>query len=348
MKNIKVLVAGIGVVLASVSLGIEAASAHGSGSPSVPPHSHPPFSASANNPLDSGSVFYGEPLPLGNGAFRSFVIFNEHGEPTNIGTTFSQETLSSLPSLANGTPSTFPYPTYLYNPLLPPQASATPFGDLELLYFNDGHTPEEQPGYRDQHIDFSFYLSTFAERHSTICPHPVGFFECAGEELDKAVQKPDPRAVPVGFEQVPPGSQFYAVSGAGTAFFNPAEPNPLASLFFGFNEGKMTFIDLLITVDFFEDLAAQPNSSFTSPVPQPAGFMYAKDGYYPTTYTVTYDEVNKYTVSLGGLTFRSANSTSVPEHSSPLTLLGLGAFWTVARLTINRKKTDKSWFKKKN
>ncbi|MFM6511528.1 MAG: hypothetical protein ACKPH4_03385 [Microcystis panniformis] len=338
MKNIKLLAAVIGAVLASVSLGIEAASAHGSGSPSVPPHSHPPFSGSANNPLDSASVFYGEPLPLGNGTFRSFVTFDDHGEPTNIGLTFSQETLSSLPNPANGNPSTFPYPTHFYYPPLPPQASATPFGDLELLYFNDGHTPGGS-GYGEEHIDFSFYLPTFAERRSTICPNTNEFFQCFGEELEKAVQAPNPEAVPTGFIQVPPGSQFYALSGAGTAFFNPLEPNPRASLFFGFSEGKMTFIDVLIATDFFSDLAtSQPSGgSFTVAIPQPAGYQYAKDGYYPTTYTVTYDEVNKYTVSLGGLTFRSANSTSVPEYSSPLALLGIGTFVLVTSLRTKHR-----------
>ncbi|MFM6324194.1 MAG: hypothetical protein ACKPH1_19900, partial [Microcystis panniformis] len=103
--------------------------------------------------------------------------------------------------------------------------------------------------------------------------------------------------------------------------------------------GKMTFIDVLIATDFFSDLAtSQPSGgSFTVAIPQPAGYQYAKDGYYPTTYTVTYDEVNKYTVSLGGLTFRSANSTSVPEYSSPLALLGIGTFVLVTSLRTKHR-----------
>ncbi|MFM6435438.1 MAG: PEP-CTERM sorting domain-containing protein, partial [Microcystis panniformis] len=97
--------------------------------------------------------------------------------------------------------------------------------------------------------------------------------------------------------------------------------------------GKMTFIDVLIATDFFSDLAtSQPSGgSFTVAIPQPAGYQYAKDGYYPDSYTITYDpdQSNPYAVSLGKLTFHSA---AIPEPSSGFVLLGFGAAGAVARL----------------
>jgi hypothetical protein len=47
-------------------------------------------------------------------------------------------------------------------------------------------------------------------------------------------------------------------------------------------------------------------------------------------------------MSLGGLTFRPANPASVPEPSSTLALLGLGALGVVTQLRVNRKKTKVS------
>jgi hypothetical protein len=342
VKNLSVTAAG--AMFSAFALGMQAAHAHAGHSHSEPLSGLlPPISSSADSVLNSGSIFYGEPLPVGNGTFNSFVRLDDNGNPSDIGVTFSNATLSGLPNLSNS-PSTFPFPTQFLYPPLPSEASATPFGDLELLYFNDGHTPEEVPGYRDEHIDFSFYLPTFQERRSTICPNSPGNFQCAGEELERAVQRPAPGAIPTGFEQVPPGSQFYALAGAGTAFFDTTGSYPLeAAPFFGFSEGEMTFIDLLITNNFFQALNAQPNGgTFTTALAQPAGFLYAKDGYYPTTYSVTANGSGEYTVSLGGLTFRPTTPTSVPEHSSTLALLAIGALGVVAQLRINRRKTGVS------
>jgi hypothetical protein len=188
MKVKKLSVAAAGAMFSAFALGMQAAHAHAGHSHSDSPLDPLPLtSSSADSLLNSGSIFYGEPLPVGNGTFQSFVKFNDDGNPSDIGVTFSNETLAGLPNLSNS-PSTFPFPTQFLYPPLPSEASATPFGDLELLYFNDGHTPEELPGYRDEHLDFSFYLPTFQERRSTICPNSPGNFQCAGEELERAVR----------------------------------------------------------------------------------------------------------------------------------------------------------------
>ncbi len=316
MKINKLLVAAAGAVFSAFCWGLEAAQAHGG-------HSHSGTSTGSPEPLspspslfNSGSIFYGEPLPIGSANFRSFVRLNDDGNPLDLGVNFSRETLTNLSNLY-GTPPTFPAPTRLLYPSLPTQAATTPYRDLELIYYNSGHTPVETPGSRDEHIDFAFYLPSRQDRLSTICPNasPSPFWpygQCSSNELEAAARIPEPSALPTNFSQVPFGTQFFGQAGAGTSYFQIREPNPEASVFYGFYNGEMTYIDLLISNDFLEEVAAQPNSTFTAPLAQPSGLIYPEDGYYPTNYSVSYDEANGYAVVLGGFTFRPAEPTEPP------------------------------------
>jgi hypothetical protein len=78
MKVKKLSVAAAGAVIPVFFLGIQAVHAHAghSHSDSEITHSLPSTSSSADSLLNSGSIFYGEPLPIGNGTFQSFVKFN--------------------------------------------------------------------------------------------------------------------------------------------------------------------------------------------------------------------------------------------------------------------------------
>jgi len=323
-----------GAVFSSFLLNLHPVQAHGGLHQPLPPA--PPFV----DPLASGSVFYGNPLSLGNGMVRTYVKTDGQGDPSEIGYIFDKVALTGLPELP-----VFPTASLRLFPPLPANAPATAFKHVELIYWSHGHDPalSNIADLMHPHIDFTYFFIT-NEQRDLICPHPdlnnpVSPFVCTGEELAKVLEPPPPGAIPTDFIQVPPFVTFYGLQRAGTAYFDPSETlDPFTqTVFYGFNEGKLSYIDVPMGAGFIEEFGEQPNGgSFTRPIKQPAGGIYPEAGFYPTNYTLTYNpNSEQYTMSLGGLRYRS---TSVPESSSALSLLAFGALGVVTKLKIGQKK----------
>jgi len=342
--KIKNLLIATGAVFSAFALGLKPAQAHlGDSLLNDPLPAVPPFVEL----LTSSNVFYGNPLSLGNGEVRTFVKVNDEGNPSDIGYIFNKAALTGLPEEP-----VFPTATLRLFPPLPADAPDTAFKHVELIYWSQGHDPALSgiADLKHPHIDFTYFFITNQER-DLICPNPdinnpVSPYLCTGDELAKVLEPPPPGAIPTDFIQVPPFVTFYGLQRAGTAYFDPSETlDPFTeTVFYGFNEGSLSYIDVPISVDVLNEFGEQPQGgSFTRPIKQPSGGIYPKSGYYPTSYTLTYNPGEEtYTMSLGGLTFRPANPASVPEHSSTLALLGLGALGVVTQLRVNRKKTKVS------
>ncbi len=123
----------------------------------------------------------------------------------------------------------------------------------------------------------------------------------------KAAHMPDPRYVPVDYV-LPPGPAIdNAVPAMGLHWTDKAENMVPGQYDFqqifinGTWDGEYTFMEPMMTREWMLTRA-----TVDQPVKQPAA--YQRTSYYPTTYSVRYDDTAKeYVIFLGGLTMRQAS-----------------------------------------
>lgn len=303
-------------------VGLEAAHAHGEHSPS-PSDPHSPLLPPLVPRLDTDSIFYGETVPFFNGNASSWVSLDENNNPSSIGITFTEAALSGLPTTFSGD-SDFDTTGLLENEYLfslPEEASATAFNHIGLNWNPHGHDPDDI--YDLPHFDVHFY---------TISPEERQQITVTGDDLKKVYKPPLPEFLPPDNVLVPdvggvPTEGWHAVDLKSPEFLGQGFDN---TFLYGYYNGELVFWEPMVTKAFLE---TQPNT--TDPLKLPAA--YSKSGYYPTSYSVKYDEMHQeYTVSLDGLTYRSA--TPVPEPSSIFGLLAFGAFGAASMLKRNQNK----------
>lgn len=288
----------VGAVFFGFPLGLEVA------------HAYPEHSDLAPPRLQSHSIFYGETKPLGNGTVRTFVKFNNDGTPSDIGVAFTAAALSGLPKESDhfGTDrfgEEFPlkltlrdgigFSTFEYELPFPPEASATPYTHMALNWNPEGHA--KAGIYTMPHFDFHFCLVSPKERHAITVND--NFLKEAYRQIPPELEAEGYQALPLAAE---PRMGLHWVDTTAPEFHGQPWTK---SFLFGSYDGKIVFLEPMITKAF---LKTKPNT--TDPIKQPA--FYPKSTYYPTAYSVNYAN-GEYTVSLNGLTFRSAKSPSVPE-----------------------------------
>lgn len=220
-------------------------------------------------------TFVGETKQLGNGMVRSWITLDNDGKPSAIGVTFTEASLSGLPTTN----------TTEYMLSLPEQASAAPFNHIGLDWNPMGHEP---PGIYDKpHFDFHFYM---------ISPRERQVITATGDDMAKVEKKPSQEFIPAGYVPTPGG-----VPRMGAHWIDPtsAEFNNKSftrTFIYGFYDAKMAFLEPMATKAFIE---TKPNDTDTIKLPE----KYPMNGYYPTKYSVKYDAVaREYTVSLDGMT----------------------------------------------
>jgi hypothetical protein len=264
----------------------------------------------------------GETEPLGDGFIRSFVEFDDAGNPSEIGIIFTQGALSLPTGDAQS--------DIALELSLPSEASITGFNHVDVTYRPRGY-PGFPPIFEVPRFSLDFFLLSSQEQ-DLICPNPdtTGPIPtCVGDELAQALKTPEPGSVPEDFV-----TDSFGQAGFGTRYFDLSIlTDPLTSLYeYGFYEGKMSSVDIIVTKSFLET-----QSNITIPIKQPN--LYSKTGYYPTSYSVTYDEASQeYRTSLTGLTLRSSTPASVPELSSIWSLLNFGVWGAAFRLKSKFKK----------
>ena len=220
--------------------------------------------------------FLGPVQEVGNGKARSFVVVNRAGQPTQLGLIFTRKALSGLPDTLPETEYTLP---------LPQQVAVPPFDHLTMSWNPHGHPPEDI--YDEEHFDLHFYMISQQQR-DLILPNVLN-----GE------QPPASQFIPQNYFPIPG-----IVPRMGVHWLDATSPElnggPFNSTFiYGFFQGDLIFLEPMVSLAL---LQTKPN--VTLPISQPQAF--ARTGYYPTSYTISYQPRRReYTISLNNLIFHT-------------------------------------------
>lgn len=245
-----------------------------------------------NSTSYSQKLIQGETKPLGNGSISSWLMVDENNNPVSIGVTFDADALKGLqkPKDPGGMPlSTFPdfiiFETVLN---VPDNNNKVPFTHIAVDWNPMGHPPDF---YGNPHFDFHFYMNTPDERAK---------ITCKGDDTLRVYKQLAPEYIPEGYVTAP-------LTGEGAMGWHWFDPTSgefhmhdfTKTMIYGFYDGKMTFIEPMITKAYLE---TKPNVTENIKVPQKYPIS---NVYYPTTYSVKFDEAKKqYTVALDGMTLR--------------------------------------------
>jgi uncharacterized protein len=214
----------------------------------------------------------GDPVPVGNGTARTFVLETTSAEPSAIGVELTTTALDGLPTdMAE------------WSLPMPPAVSTPPWDHVMINWNPQGHEPTAIYGL--PHFDFHFYTISQDEQ-----------MQIAG----------GPDNTPVPAQNVPQDyeSQVMSVPMMGVHWADTQSPEFHGSTFdktfiYGFYQGNMVFVEPMVTKAM---LASQPNA--VAPVKQPQSFQ--KAGFYPDQYSVRYDAgTNTVRVTLESLTDHS-------------------------------------------
>jgi hypothetical protein len=234
--------------------------------------------ANTNAITAKGRTIVGETRQLGKGKIRSWLRVDGKGNPTAVGVTFDEATLSTVP---NEPPAG--HEGVELSLALPQEGNGTMFKHVWLGWNPRGHEPEKI--YDVAHFDFHFYTISEQERNSIT--------------VSSGEKQPAAEFVPAGYIFAPNG----VVPKMGGHWVNPLSQEfkgqPFTKTFlYGSSDGRLIFAEPMITRAFFE---AKTNVTETITLPAKV----AESGYYPTKYSVNYDPATKeYTVALEGMTLR--------------------------------------------
>ncbi len=245
----------------------------------------------------------GEEMPIGNGTVRTWLKINEEtGVPESIGVTMTEGGLHGLPQdddpaqedslklkLIDGSP----HHTFEYELLFPEEAEMTAFNHMGYNWNPEGHGP--LPGvFFEPHYDVHFYMASPEYRHAIENKDLL--------DLKILNLEPPKEFLPPNYERAPNTSEPRMGTHYADMSSEQLKPGQFNNIFlFGVHDGNIIFWEPMITREY---LLTKPN--FHAELPQPEA--YPVSGYYPTAYSVVYDEKRKeFDVSLDGLTLRTAS-----------------------------------------
>ncbi|MDQ3901114.1 MAG: DUF5602 domain-containing protein [Actinomycetota bacterium] len=248
------------------------------------------LAACGNGQSNKSGTFYGPPQSIGSGTAKAYVTLDNAGNPTEVGIRMSAASLDGLPQEDA-------VPPHMLILDFPRQASATPFNHVMLNWNSHGHEPVELFG--RPHFDMHFYM---------IDPAAVAQIDPTKPDFaTRAAHLPDQKYVPQDYV-TPPGSPTENTVPAmglhwldSKAGFVPGKYDFKQTVINGSWDGTYTFIEPMMTREWMltkqavQEKIAQPQA-------------YQKNAYFPTTYSVHYDDQEKeYAISLGGMTMRNAS-----------------------------------------
>lgn len=267
---------------------------------------------------DPSSREYGPALKVGDGTARTYVSFDVRDKrvPVEVGVALSETSLGGLPSPMvmrdNAAGAHQHLDTHVYD-LTMPSVNGTPYQFVELDWNPGGHEP---PGVYDlPHFDFHFYTVEKPVRDG-IDPVRLGekaYLEKSGKLPPEAERAPNFVALSA------PGTPVMAVPRMGTHWVDVRTPElqgmfgrpeaylPFTTTFLhGSWDGQFIFDEPMITRAFI-----MARKTATTPAERdrvidlPLAKGYAKNGYYPEAYRITWDEsAREYRIALTKLVRR--------------------------------------------
>ena len=241
----------------------------------------------ATSPAPESYTHYGPAQTLGSGTAHTFVTMTD-GQPVALGVRVTESALASLPMHGLS-------PSGLETVLnFPSEALVAPYDHVSFDWMPHGHVPDGV--YTFPHFDVHFYMMSEAERDA-IDPARATF-------TTEAAVMPDASILPAGYVPTPD-----ALPRMGVHWVDPTSPEFTPDGFsrtfiYGFWNGKMNFVEPMLTKAFIESVKTLPGQSATFAIPQPG--VYETAGHYPTAYSVRYDATAQaYDIVLEGLTHRT-------------------------------------------
>lgn len=216
-------------------------------------------------------MIFGDSVSIGQGEGRAFVDIDHDGKLNAVGISLTESAMNGLPA----------HDMTSYILKLPSVLRVLPYDHMMVDWNPHGHDPN--PIYSAPHFDFHFYLMSEAERKA---------ISCLGDDAEVCTRMPGPDLLPPFYVPTPAG-----VPEMGWHWVDSRSPEfngkPFTSTFiYGYYDGKLSFIEPMITREFF--LA---KSYFEQDIPVPQ--VFSKTGYYPRSYSVHFNRKKKiYLISL--------------------------------------------------
>jgi hypothetical protein len=237
----------------------------------------------------AAGTYLGPATSVGDGTARAYVVLDEAGNPSATGFRLSAAALDGLPDDAGMSMRPFPL-------TLPPEADKTVFEHLVLDWNPHGHGPDGV--FTKPHFDMHFYMID-ARAVSEITPMRLDYLVRASN-LPPAQSMPRDYLPPPG----PPLLNTVPEMGLhwtdGAVDMTPGTYDFTETFLAGSWDGAYVFMEPMMTREWL-----QTKPTLDEPVKQPQ--TYPKTGYYPTSYSVRYDDsTNEYVIELGGMR---------PEHA---------------------------------
>ena len=233
----------------------------------------------------SGRIVYGEAVPFGSGTARTLAAVDLDGTPKTLGVSLSPTALDGLPAEPPADDT-----GWLYRLPLPGGVKLPPYDHVGLYWNPKGHEPHGV--YTIAHFDVHFFMSRAED---------LDQITVMDRDLERAYRLPPASAIPPGYI-LPPNSQHrrMGVHWVDTSSAELHGATFTATFILGSYDAQINFLEPMITRDF---LASRPD--LTRAVPQPA--TYGREGWYPTTWAVRWDEGRgEYLVLLDGLKWQNA------------------------------------------
>jgi hypothetical protein len=236
---------------------------------------------------------------------RGCKVNKKSGEPERIGVTLTEAALSGLPAdsdaaqehsmklrLMDGGPNH----TFEYELKFPPEAAITAFRHMGFNWNPEGHGPKGI--FTRPHFDVHFYMANAKYRHHI----EVDIQDADPHNLKVSNLEPPLEFLPSDYQLAPNTAEPRMGSHYADVTSSQLKPGNFSNIFLiGAHGGNILFWEPMITKAYLE---TKPN--FTAKLKLPAA--YPVSGYYPTAYSIVYDEQRKeFDISLDGLTFRLAS-----------------------------------------
>jgi hypothetical protein len=255
---------------------------------------------------DSIKTIVGEQKHIGNGSVRTWLKVDANsGEPRIIGVTLTESALSGLPADADAPQEGSlklrlmdggPNHTFEYELRFPPEVAETAFSHMGFNWNPEGHGPKGI--FTRPHFDVHFYMATPEYRHGII----VDLQDADPIHVRTSNLEPPGQFLPSDYQLAPNTAEPRMGSHYADVTSSQLKPGNFSNIFLiGVHGGNILFWEPMITKAYLET-----NPNFTAKLKLPDA--YPVSGYYPTAYSVVYDQERKeFDISLDGLTFRLAS-----------------------------------------